>query len=182
LPTERITARKLIGVLSGIVGVAVIFYEQMTIEREAALWGSIALVLSAVCVAYSNVLIKAHCQHIDPATLAAGQMIFGLVPLLAAGFVWEGNPLNLHWTQQSLISLGYLALVGSSFAFLLYYWLVRKIDVTKTMLISLVTPVVALLIGWVMLNEKVSWRLAAGSTAILAGISMIVLQKRRQVT
>ncbi|MGH9939163.1 MAG: EamA family transporter, partial [Blastocatellia bacterium] len=63
-------------------------------------------------------------------------------------------------------------------AFLLYFWLVTKIAVTKTMLISLVTPVTALLIGSLTLNERLSWRIAAGSAAILAGIWLIAFQRR----
>jgi drug/metabolite transporter (DMT)-like permease len=114
----------------------------------------------------------------DHASLAAGQMIFGFIPLLAVGAIWEGNPFALHWTKQALISLGYLALVGSAVAFSLYYWLVKKIDVTKTMLIALVTPVIALLIGKLTLDERVTWRIVAGSAAILAGISLIVVQRR----
>jgi drug/metabolite transporter (DMT)-like permease len=98
--------------------------------------------------------------------------------LLAVGAVWEGNPLNLHWTQPALLSVGYLALVGSAVAFLLYYWLVKKIDVTKTMLIALVTPVIALLIGKLTFDENVNWRIAAGSAAILAGISLIVVRRK----
>lgn len=131
-----------------------------------------------LCRAYSNVLVKARCQHIEPAALAGGQMIFGLVPLLAVGAVWEGSPFSLQWTWLALGSLGYLALIGSALAFLLYYWLVRKVDVTKTMLIALVTPIIALLIGVLTLGEKVTWRVAVGSAAILAGISLIVVQRR----
>jgi drug/metabolite transporter (DMT)-like permease len=178
LPEERITTRKLVGVVLGIAGVSLLFYDQLKIEGTAALWGSAALVLSAVCVAYSNVLVKARCQHLNPAALAAGQMIFGFAPLLAIGTIWEGNPLLLRWTQQAVISTLYLAFAGSALAFLLYYWLVKKIDVTKTMLIALVTPVIALLIGTVALNEKVTWRIGAGSAATLSGISLIVVQRK----
>ena len=180
LPAERITTRKSVGVVLAIAGVSLIFYEQLKIEGAAALWGSAALVLSAVCVAYSNVLVKVHCQHLDPAGLAAGQMSFGFAPLLAIGALWEGNPFLLPWTQQAVLSILYLAFVGSAIAFLLFYWLVKRIDVTKTMLIPLVTPVIALLIGTVALNEKVTWRIGAGSAAILSGISLIVVERKQK--
>ena len=178
LPSERMTMRKLAGVAIGIAGVGMIFYDQLKIEGAAALWGSIALVISSVCAAYSNVLVKAHCRHLDPAALAGGQMVCGLAPLLAFGAFWEGNPFLLRWTEPAVISILYLALIGSALAFLLYYWLVRKIDVTKTMLIALVTPVIALLIGMVRLHEEVSWRVGTGSAAILSGISLIIVQRK----
>ncbi len=178
LPNERITAAKLVGVALGIAGVAVIFADQMKIAGTSALWGCAAIIVSALVVAYTNVVVKLRCGHLPVAPTVAGQMTFGMIPLFIVGWFTEGNPLNLRWTPVAIVSLVYLAVVGSVIAFLLYYWLVRKIDVTKTMLISLVTPVVALLIGWLVRGEAVSWRLALGSAAILSGIGMIVLKRQ----
>lgn len=178
LPNERLTARKLAGAGVGIAGVGLIFYDQMKVEGVAALQGSLALLVSSVCVAYANVYIKARLQHIDSSVISAGQMVCGIFPLLALGVIFEGDPFDHRWSALSMFSLTYLALIGSVLGFLLYFWLVTKIEVTKTMLISLVTPVTALLIGWVTLDEKLSWRVAAGSAAILAGISLIVFQRR----
>jgi drug/metabolite transporter (DMT)-like permease len=78
---------------------------------------------------------------------------------------------------MALIALCYLAIVGSVIAFLLYYWLVLNIDVTKSMLTSLVTPVVAVLLGMIVLNEEIGWRTLIGGAMIMAGISFIVLRK-----
>jgi drug/metabolite transporter (DMT)-like permease len=181
LPNERLTARKLAGVATGVAGVGLIFYDQMKIEGMAALQGSVALLLSSVCAAYSNVFIKSRCQHIDSSVIAAGQMVWGVFPLLTLGAVLEGDPFDHRWSMRSALALAYLALIGSVLAFLLYFWLVTKIEVTKTMLISLVTPVTALLIGWLALDERLSWRVAAGSAAILAGIWLIVFQRRSKV-
>lgn len=178
LPAERITLRKILGAGLGLAGVGLIFYDQMQLESVAALHGSAALIGSSICVAYANVLVKARLQHLDPATLAAGQMLCGFVPLLVVGALWEGNPLALRWTPQAWLALIYLALIGSAVAFLLYYWLVRRVAVTKTMLIALVTPVLALLIGKLTFDERITWRIAAGSVAILAGIALIIVQRR----
>lgn len=179
LPNERITAAKLIGVALGIAGIAVIFADQVKIGGASAAAGSAAIVVGAFLVAYTNVLVKLHCGHLQVVPLVAGQVTFGFVPLLALGFLVEGNPLDLRRTSQAVVSLVYLAVVGSVVALLLYYWLVKRIAVTKTMLVSLVTPVVALLIGWLVRGEALSWRLALGSAAILSGIGMIVFKRGR---
>jgi len=178
LPAERMTAAKVFGVLLGLAGVAVIFSNQMSVESSRALWGSAAIVLGAFAVSLSNVIIKARGGHFEPAVLAAGQMIFGLIPLLVVGFLMEGTPLNFRWTKLAVISLFYLALVGSSLAFMLFYWLVRHMAVTNTMLISLVTPVIAVLLGMGTIGERVTVRMVVGGAGILMGIGMIVFRRR----
>ncbi|HEX8650794.1 MAG TPA: EamA family transporter [Pyrinomonadaceae bacterium] len=177
LPNERITWSKLAGVALGIAGVGLIFSNQMTVEGVSALQGSIAIVIGAFCVAYSNVLIKARGGHLDFAVLAAGQMIVGFIPLLLIGIAFEGNPLKFNWTPLALTSLLYLALVGSSLAFLMFYWLVRHMEVTKTMLIPLVTPLIAVLLGMLVLDEVLTWRIATGGASVMAGIGLIIRRR-----
>lgn len=172
LPAERMTWAKIAGVVLGVFGVGVVFSNQLSLAGGLALAGCIAVVASSIFVAYSNVLIKAHGKNLEPSILAAGQMFFGLVPLLLIGIPLEGNPLHYHWTPLALVSLFYLAIVGSVIAFLLYYWLIHNMDVTKTMMISLVTPVVAVLLGMIVLNEKLDWRTIAGGAMIMSGIAL----------
>ncbi len=178
LPTERLTWRKLTGILIGFAGVGIIFLDQIRIDGRAGLEGSLALLLSSICIANGNVLIKAKLQRLDPGVIAAGQMTAGFPPLLMAGWWWEGSPLDLRWTPLTIAALLYLALVGSAIAFLLYYWMVTKIEVTKTMLISLVIPVVALLIGATTIGEQISLSILVGSAAIIGGIALILVNRR----
>jgi len=177
LPSERITVLRAAGVLMGIVGVTVIFSDQLTVAGHLALLGSIALVLSAFFGSYGNVLVKAYSQKVDPVVLAAGQMACGFLPLLVLGLATEGNPFRFHWTGMAVICLAYLVVVGSVIAFGLYYWLVRNMKVTTTMLIALVTPVVAVVLGLVVLHERLNWRLFAGAACIISGLGLIVLRK-----
>ena len=180
LPGERLTLAKVCGVVLGIVGVGVIFSNQLSAAGPLALWGSAAIVVGAFGAAYSNVLIKARGGHLDPAMLAAGQMVFGLIPLLIVGILTEGNPLLFHWTPLAIVSLFYLVLVGSVVAFILYYWLVRNMDVTKTMLIALVTPLIAVTLGMIVLDERLSWRTILGGACIMLGIGLIVLRRIKE--
>ena len=180
LPGERLTGMKIFGVVMGVAGVSVIFSNQLEIAGPKALWGSAAVVLGAFCAAYANVLVKAHRRKLDPSVIALGQMAFGLVPLLAIGIPLEGNPLHFHWTLRALVALFYLALVGTVVAFIAYYWLVHHMDVTNTMLIALVTPVVAVILGMLVLNERLMWRTLLGGAMIVSGIGLIVRRRRRR--
>lgn len=173
LPGERMTWSKIAGVVLGFSGVAVVFSNQLAIAGGKALAGCVALVLSAFFAAYSNVLVKAYGRKLEPAILAAGQMFFGLIPLLLIGIPLEGNPFRFHWTPMAVVALLYLAVVGSVIAFLLYYWLVHNMNVTNTMLIAMVTPVVAVVLGMVVLGEDLSWRTVAGGIMIMVGVRFV---------
>ncbi|HYX27190.1 MAG TPA: EamA family transporter [Pyrinomonadaceae bacterium] len=180
LPNEPITGRKVIGLLLGFSGVAIIFSHQFSIAGKSALLGSIALVLSAFCGSYGNVLVKAYGTQIDPFVLAAGQMVCGFPPLLALGIAMEGNPFRFHWTMTAILCMSYLVVVGSVTAFTLFYWLIRHMNAVNTMLIALVTPVVAVVLGMIFLHEQLNWRLFAGAACIISGLALIILRKRKK--
>jgi drug/metabolite transporter (DMT)-like permease len=179
LPGERLSWTRIGGVVLGVCGVAVVFSNQLAVAGRQALAGCVALLLSSIFVAYSNVLVKKHGKNLNPAIMTAGQMLFGLLLLLAVSITLEGNPLRYHWTPMAVIALLYLAVVGSVIAFLLYYWLILNMDVTKSMLIALVTPVVAVILGMIVLNEEFGWRTLAGGAMIILGIAFIVVRKNR---
>jgi len=180
LPGERMTPEKIFGIVMEVAGVGVVFSNQLSVAGPRALAGCAALVVGSACAAAANVLVKKDGAKLDPAILAGGQMVFGLIPLLVIGIPLEGNPLQFHWTRMAIISLFYLAIVGSVAAFLLYYWLVQHMDVTKTMLVALVTPVIAVTLGVVVLHEELNWRTFAGGAMIISGIGLIVLRKSRR--
>src|SRR6266550_3254762 len=180
LPDEQLTPVKIFGVVMGVAGVGVIFSNQLSVAGPRAVAGCAALLVGAACAAYANVLVKARGANLNPAILAGGQMIFGLIPLWLMGILLEGNPLHLHWSRTAVVSLFYLAIVGSVTAFLLYYWLVQHMDVTKTMLVALVTPVIAVSLGVLLLNEELNWRTFAGGAMIISGIGLIVLRRARR--
>jgi len=180
LPGEQMTPAKIFGVVMGVAGVGMIFSNQLSVAGPKALAGSAALVVGSACAAYANVLVKARGAKLNPAILAGGQMVFGLIPLLLVGILLEGNPLHYRWTGMAVVSLLYLAIVGSVVAFMLYYWLVQNMDVTNTMLIALVTPVFAVILGMLVLNEELDWRTIAGGAMIMSGIGLIVLKRAKK--
>lgn len=177
IPGERLTGPKIGGVAMGLIGVAVIFSEELHFAGTQALLGSAAIVVGAASAAYASVLVKARAKHLDPAMLSAGQMTFGWVPLLVLGTCFEGVPWRFHWTGTAILSLCYLALMGSSLAFCLMYWLAQRMEITKIMLISLVTPVAAVIIGALVLNEKLSPHAMLGGLCVLLGLGLVIYRR-----
>ncbi len=180
LPAERITPAKIVGVIIGLAGLGLIFFNQVQIKSSLAPLATAGILFGAAAISFCNVLVKAHGQKIDTLTLAAGQMTFGFPLLLGAGFLTEGNPLQYAWTPKAWLCLFYLAIVGSCVAFMLFLWLVKEIAVTKTMLIALVTPLIAVTLGAVVNGEEVNWRIIVGGACIIAGVGMNLLFKKER--
>ncbi len=179
LPGEPLTLPKVVGVLLGIAGVTLIFSHQLNVGDPMALWGSAAIVSAALGTAYAGVLIKAHGGHLDPVLLTTVQMVVGLLPLLLAGILLEGNPLDFSWTPMAWLSLLYLAWMGSSLAFVLLYWLIQNMEVTKTQLIPLMSTLIAVALGWLVLREELGWRAVVGGAGVLLGLALATWRRRR---
>jgi drug/metabolite transporter (DMT)-like permease len=180
LAREPLTGRKMVGVVLGFVGVAIVFSGQLGIGGSRALWASFGIIIAALSTAHASVLVKAKGTHIDPAVMAGVQMAGGCIPLLLCGIALEGNPFAYHWTPLAVAAMLYLAILGSVIAFLLYYWLIRHTDVTGVLLIPLVTPLVAVFFGVVFAGEIVGWHSALGGAAILGGVALAVLKVGRR--
>jgi drug/metabolite transporter (DMT)-like permease len=178
LPQESVTWRKITAILLGVVGVATIFVEQLRVESWTAFAGCVAVVAGAFAAAESNVLTKSFGSSLHPASLLFGQMACGLLPLLLIGFFKEGSPLNFRWTLSAALAVLYLAVVGTILAFWLYYWLLKRVESTKAMTIALVTPLMAVIVGALALDERLRPRTFFGGALILGSVCLIVLRRR----
>lgn len=175
---ERVTTWQIGGVLLGLLGVAAIFFDQLHVTGRAAFWGCLAVTASAACVALGYVIVKRQGTHLRPIQLTTGQMLVGLVPLLLIASR-EGNPLAARWTPAAVGSLLYLALAGSVIAFGLNYWLLQRISATKLLLMSLVEPLIAIVLGALVLHEALPAGTLLGGACILASTWMVLTSPRR---
>ncbi len=165
----------------GICGVAVIFVEQLHIKSWLAFVGCVAIVVGAYAAAHASILVKAFGGNLHPASLVFGQMICGILPIIIYALIVEGNPLALHWTWKAIISVFYLTIFGTVAAFWLYYLLLSKIESTKAMMISLVTPLIAVIVGNLFLGERLPPQTFFGGALILASIGLIVFKAKRNL-
>lgn len=179
LPNERITKLKVFAVCLGIVGVAVIFFDQLRVQSLMAFLGSVGIVVGAYAAAQASILVKAKGGAFHPAALLFCQMICGLPAVIVYSLVGEGNPFAFNWTARAVGCVLYLTVFGTVAAFWLYYWLLGKIESTKAMMISLVTPLLAVIIGAIVLGETLPPQTGLGGLLIIAGIGLIVFRRKR---
>src|SRR3954464_13059402 len=176
LSAEPLTRRKIVGVLLGLIGVAVVFSGELGTGGPRAFAASVGIIAAALATAHASVLVKARAPHIEPAVLAGTQMLGGCVPLLIGGMLLEGSPLGFRWTPMAIGALAYLTILGSVIAFLMYYGLIRHTTVTGVLMIPLVTPLLAVLVGVLFGGEAIGWHTALGGSAIISGVALAVVR------
>jgi drug/metabolite transporter (DMT)-like permease len=181
LDDERFTKWQGIGLTLGVVGVGVIFADQLKVTGNAAFFGSLAATGSAACVALGYVIVKKFGSHLQPSDLTSGQMLFGLVPLCLLIAIREGNPLAVRWTSQAIIAVVYLAIAGSVVAFWLNYWLLKRVGATKLLAMSLVEPFIAVVLGAIFLREALPAGTLLGGLCILASTWMVLAPPQQSV-
>ena len=180
LPSERITLLKVFAVIVGIIGVIVIFIEQLKIDNVMAFAGSVGIVVGAYAAAQASILVKAKGSSLHPASLVFAQMLCGFPAIIIYALVAEGNPLTFHWTWRAVLCVAYLTVAGTIAAFWLYYWLLSRIESTKAMMISLVTPLIAVIIGAIVLGETLPPQTLFGGLLILLSIGLIVFRRKSE--
>jgi drug/metabolite transporter (DMT)-like permease len=181
LPNEKFNLVKLFSLLVGFSGILIIFWDNLHLSgsTENAL-GMFALLSSGASSAYAGVRTKRDLHHVDPIVISAQQMLVGMLLLLIVGFTFEDIK-TFQITQKSVGALLYLALFGSALAFSVYFYLLKTTDATKLSLIAFVTPIVALLLGWLMADEKVTPRLMLGAALVVVGIVLLIFLGKEQV-
>jgi len=171
IPNERLTAWKLSGIIVSFIGVTIIFSRELMVT-DNSFWGGVALIVGAGSAGCANVVGKKFSRSINPIVNVVVQMGVGALLLMVGGILFEREvPLNIG--QTSLLAVLYLAVAGSAFAFVALYWLFTRIEVTRVSLFSFITPIVAVVLGWLILGEKIDLNVALGGSLILVGVTLV---------
>lgn len=168
IPGERITTGKLGSSVLALVGTVALFADQLRVD-SAAIRPMLAVLGATLCAAVASVVSKRDAHDIPSATLTATSMLVGAAGLLLAALA-HGEGLRVPADAGTWAAVAYLSLVGSVLAFLIYFSLLKTWSVMSLSFISVFTPVIALLLGFVFLHEPLTlWRVA-GTLLILVAV------------
>lgn len=168
LPEEKLNAFKLIGIVSGFIGVLVIFWSDIRFSGMNT-EGMLAIVISTLFQGTALVMIKRTGKHISSTALSLGGMIGAVIVLFILAFSFE-NISDISFDEKGIGSILYLGTFGTVVTFLTYYWLLKRVEAVYLSLVTLVTPVIAVILGTLLLDEQLPARVFSGAGLILAGI------------
>jgi drug/metabolite transporter (DMT)-like permease len=176
LPGERITASKLIGTLLAFAGVMALFGDHARVDARQ-LWPMLGVIAAGVCAAIASVATKKHGRTLHPAALNAPSMLLGSAALAVVS-VATGDGFGLPRNAESWGAVLYLALAGSVLAFLVYFSMLKTWSVTSLSFISVFTPAIALVLGFIFLDERPTMWTLVGALLIVAGVALALAPQR----
>lgn len=151
-------------------GLATIFLQGEKMGDQAPL--GIGLLLMAVCCfSMSSLLVKRYAANVEPVRQLWGSLSFASLMLVIIWLVFDRSTPQA-FTYKSGISLAYLAVIGSVFGLLGYFYLIQRISVNLVTLIPLITPALALVLGFAVNGEQLTLRIVIGSGLILVGLGL----------
>ena len=167
--TDKLSKHKLGGVIMGIVGIAVIFLPDVgAIETSTLGWMALTLVAPLVS-ALALVFTKQYAMKVNPTALNAVSISVGFVVVtIGALLTSDLSQLQPRWEHWATIL--YLAIFGTVVTFSGYYFLLQRASAVTMSMITLITPVVAVLLGWVIADEALHAHTLIGAGLVLFGV------------
>jgi drug/metabolite transporter (DMT)-like permease len=170
---QRLARTMVIGLIVGFGGVGLLVAPGGSGAGDSR---AILLVFSSLAWALGSLYSRQAPQPQRPLVAAAMQMTAGGLILAVVSAV-SGEASGFHVSQVSLeswLGLAYLVVAGSLTAYTAYMWLLREVPTSLVGTYAYVNPVVAVMLGTVVLGEPLTWRMLVGGGVILASVALIV--------
>jgi drug/metabolite transporter (DMT)-like permease len=162
-----------LGVVLGLAGIVMIFGEHVNeFTNQDYLLGIIMTFVAIISWAIGSIMIKKHNSDSNPFLNAGLQMFFGGLFLFPASLAFD-NLHDVQWTAKTFYALSYLIAFGSIIAYASYMYSLRKLPMTIVSLYAYVNPLVAVVLGWVVLNEKLNLTIWIAILITIAGIYIV---------
>jgi len=143
--------------------------KQFTFEHFGA---QLAILLSTVCWGTGVIYGRSYSVSVSPLMLSGMLLFLGGIVLVIIG-VAVGEPGQWHWSLRGMGALIYLTVFGSCIAYSTYIWLINHTTPDKLGTTAYVNPAIALVLGWVVLGEKVESVRLMGMLVILIGVILV---------
>lgn len=170
---ERFTARAAAGLVLGLAGVAILVWPKISRGAVGDLRGEVALVLAVIVWSVASVWAKHATLQLPPFVAAGWQLLAGGVGFFLVA-VLLGEPWRARWQWASVLAFGYLTVCGSCLGYGSYLWLLHHVPAARAATFAYVNPVVAVLLGWLLLGEPLGFFVILGMLVIVPGVFLTI--------
>jgi drug/metabolite transporter (DMT)-like permease len=170
---ERPTPMILVGLMMGLGGIVLIFSEHLSeFYKTEYTSGIVSIFLANLCWALGTFWVKKKNTGTDPFMNAGLQMFFGGLLLVPVSILFDDYS-AVHWSGEIIFSLGYLVLIGSVAAYACYFYAIGKLPMTIVTLYAYINPMIAVILGWLVLDEKLNSKILMAILITLLGIYLV---------
>ena len=163
------TAMRWAAFLVSFVGLITLCLDEWVIYQDG--WIGILLLLVAVTFySLSGVLVQREGYQAHPLSITVGTLLLSTPLFLTSWYVLDGQVPNVDWSSRSPWAVLFLSVFGSLIGFASYFYIVRKLGAVAVAMVTLITPVVALILGSTLNNEPITLQMMAGTLCVLVGL------------
>lgn len=171
---ERITPARLIGVVIGFAGVATMIGPQIAGDGGNHLLAQLACLLASLLYALAGILARRFkAMGVAPMELATAQFVAGAILLAPVALTLGQSLTALPTSLAAWGAVALLAIVGSAFAYVLFFRLIETAGATNSMLVTLLVPPIAITLGALVFGEQFGLPQLVGLLLIAAGLAVI---------
>ena len=161
---------RLAGIAFALFGLVIVFGADTSIELSAV-YGILAMLASVSLHSMSTVLVKRSAHSLPALAVTAGSLSVAL-PLYLLTWLFMDGAIPIEFPVRTGASIIYLGIMGSVIGYALYFYALRHVSASKMSLITLITPVTALLLGAGLNNEQIHTGVWMGTALIMLGLSL----------
>lgn len=176
----KITKPMIIGLIVGFAGVTVIFYDYLgQMQNKSFLFGVVLAMLSTLSWSFGTVYTAKQKPKIDILFSVGLQMfIAGVLMLIVCGVTGKYSNLALA-NYSSLLALLYLIVIGSLLTYSAYVFAISKLPATQVSVYAYINPIVAVVLGWLLLAEKMNFIMLIGMIITLGGVYIVNRESKK---
>lgn len=171
LATESPSLERALGLIVGFIGAVVVIGPDLGDVTESSTLAQFAVLGASMSYAIATVVARRYAQG-PPMSLAAGQFIIGAVVAVILAAAVDGVPPD-DVPARALAATLALGVLSSGLAYIVFFGLIQRITATQASLVSYIIPIVATVLGWMVLDEAIGPNLFAGLVLILAGVLIV---------
>jgi len=162
-----------LGLLTGLSGIILIFGEHLSEFSDSNYLLGIILTFAAnLSWAIGSIWVKKKNQNVNPFLGSGLQMLFGGLFMIPLTLLLDDYS-NIHFSNEIALSLAYMILIGSVGAYACYSYAIKKLPMTLVSLYAYINPIVAVILGSLVLGEKLNLRVAIAILITIAGIYIV---------
>ena len=180
LLNERVTLLNILGILISFIGVLIVVMNRdFSLNAEPA--GLLLMLLAVLCAVGYTLMVKKLTERYTAYTITTYPNIFGTLMFLPLFLVFDLQEfLAAEHSLRAILNLGYLAVFGSSIAFILFNYSIKTIGATRTETFTNLIPVLTAVFAWYMLGEELGLKKIIGIGVVLGGLFLSQMKSRKK--